>query len=213
MGVHPTKSVPGACGSPACSPAPALLPVLALVLALLLPGGCGKKIDPDAPLQMRLNGNPYLPGVGQPIAAVEDLEAGFSDTKQVTVIFPLNALKSRPQPGLEIVFNPRQVPVGEEFTIGADEDGLGIRLSYHPFFGGITRDGQLLIFELGDGDTARLRFDEIDLEDRHLSGVVLEAVLHGQYVDMDGNAVEQGKPMEMHLSNFPFDVEIGEGLW
>jgi hypothetical protein len=186
---------------------------LAVLAAGMLPGACGKKDDPDAPFQMSLNGNPFLPGVGPPLATVTDIEAGFSYTNQCTVVFPLKALKNRPQPGLEIIFNPAVISVGSEVSLGVDGDDLGIELAYYPFFGGMSNDGKMLVYAIGEEGSARIRFDDLDLETRHVQGLLLEAVLFGRYVDADGEASEPKKPMEMHLSNFPFDVEFSDGIW
>lgn len=192
---------------------PAAALILAVLAGALLPGACGKKADPDAPFQMSLNGNPFLPGVGPPLATMTDIEAGFSNTNRCTIIFPLKALKNRPQPGLEIVFNPAVIPIGEEVSIGVDGDDLGIQLAYYPFFGGMSNDGKLLAYTVGDEGSALIRFDDLDVQARHVQGVLLEAVLFGNYEDQDGATFAPKKPMEMHVSNFPFDLEFTDELW
>jgi hypothetical protein len=213
--------VGGGCVRPATQIAPARRvsgwPAAALTLAVvaigLLPGACGQKADSEAPFQMSLNGNPYLPGVGQPLAAVNEIEAGFSNLSQCTIIFPLRGLKNRPQPGLEIIFNPAVIPVGDEVTLGVGGDDLGIQLAYYPFFGGMSNDGKRLVYAIGDEESARIRFDDLDVKTRHVQGVLLEADLCGRYVNADGEAFEPKKPMKMHLSNFPFDIEFSDELW
>jgi hypothetical protein len=222
MGSHSISKVFGLCRVPpetAVAPArrapgrPAAVLTLAALAAGLLFGACGKKVDPNAPFQMSLNGNPYLPGVGPPVATVTDLEAGFSYTNRCTITFPLNALKNRPQPGLEIIFNPAVIPVGEEVSLGVDGDDLGIQLAYYPFFGGMSNDGKMLVYAIGDEGSARVRFDDLDLDTRRVQGVLLEAVLFGHYEDADGETFEPKKPLEMHLANFPFEAELSDGLW
>jgi hypothetical protein len=209
-GVQPTfRTAPA--GRAAGRPATVL--VLVALVCGLLPGACGRRVDSDSPFQMSLNGNRYLPGVGQPLAGVSEMEAGFNNMSRCTIIFPLNALKNHPQPGLEITFNPAVIPVGEEVSFGADGDDLGIQLSFHPFFGGMSNDGQMLVYSTSDQGSARIRFDDLDLEAGHVEGVLLEAVLWGHYLDAEGETTEPQKPMEMHLSNFPFDVKLSDGMW
>lgn len=192
---------------------PAVALGLALVATGILPGACGKAADPDAPFQMSLNGNRYLPGVGSPQAALTEVEAGFSNSYRCTVIFPLKALKNRSQPGLEIIFDPAAIPVGEEVSVGADGDGPRIQIAYYPFFGGMSNDGKMLIYAIGEEGSARLRIDDLDTQARHIQGLLIEAVLFGRYMGEDGEVLEPTNPKELHLSNFPFDVELSDELW
>ena len=187
----------------------ACLPIAIVAVALFV--GCTTKDDPDAPFRMVLNGATYQPGLGEPQAYVDGIEAGFNSGKICTILFPLKALKNRPQPGLQISFDPDKVPIGEEFAPDFQGDGPWLRVEYYPLMMGAYRDGRVMEYSLRGEGSAQILIEDLDLDARHITGVILEADLEGAWVGPDGYAVETEKPMRMHLSNFPFDIPIRDG--
>jgi hypothetical protein len=172
---------------------------------------CGTKEDPDAPFRMSLNGTTYQPGLGPPQAYLDEVEAGFNSSRVCTILFPLKGLRNRPQPGLELSFDPDKVPIGEEFAPDFADGGPWLRLTYYPLFSGVYRDGRTMEYALRGESSARILIEDLDLDARHIAGVIVEADLEGAWIGPDGYEIETEKPMRMHMSNFSFDVRIGDG--
>jgi hypothetical protein len=185
--------------------------MLVAIVAVAFSAGCRTKEDPDAPFRMSLNGTTYQSGLSEPQAYLDEAEAGFGSSEVCTILFPLKALKNRPQPGLEISFDPDQVPIGEEFVPDFDGGRRWIRVVYYPLPSGVYRDGRVMEYSMRGEGSAQILIDDLDLDARHIAGVIVEADLEGAWIGPDGYEIEPEKPMHMHLSNFPFDVPIRDG--
>jgi hypothetical protein len=180
----------------------------------LLLFACTGTEDSTQTFHMRLGQDPCLPGVGDAIALIEELEAGFSVAHQCSIVFPQKLLPQQPRPGIEIQFDPAGIEVGSELEFGAGRTGGDVQLAYYPNWGQKYDQGLTLVFCPSEAGWGRIRLDELDPQlGGRVRGVLLEAVLYGHYEDMDGLPVELEEPLELHLWNFPFDTTFRESSW
>jgi hypothetical protein len=188
-------------------------PLAGLMAALSLTGaGCSAKPDPNREFAMTLNGAEYHSRLGQPLAYLQEHEAGFSTSLSCTVVFPLQRQGARNRPGLEIMVMPEKVVLGEAMDLTTDAGGYGIHVSYHPASGHQWNKAVMLAYSArrpGGGGT--IRFDELDPRPGgRVKGKLIRATLSGYYEDAHSAQItEFREPQKLEVRNFPFDVTLG----
>ncbi|HEX9934045.1 MAG TPA: hypothetical protein VGB38_02515 [bacterium] len=182
--------------------------------SLLLLDSCTGKPDPNKPFEMALNGKPYRTSHGNPLGAVEELEAGYSMVRQYRIVFPLKHPSNLPRPGLELTFDPAAMTIGTDIVFGGPSGRSDIQIAYHPAAGDKPSQGLLLVFEPRERGWGKIRFDRIEPKiGGRVIGMLMEAVLYGYTSGHEKGLVEPPGPMELHLWNFAFDVVIQGSLF
>jgi hypothetical protein len=96
----------------------------------------------------------------------------------------------------------------------ANRTRADVQLAYYPTWGQKTNEGIPLAFHPRREGWGRIRSDELDPRlGGRVRGVLLEAVLYGQYEDMDGLPIESDEPLALHHWNFPFDAVFSKPSW
>ncbi len=179
--------------------------------------GCGKKIDPQKPFGMYLNGRENNPLFKDPEAFLHDIEdgTGYTGSKQRgLIIFPL-PLPSGPMPrgGIEISFDPKNIPAGQNIQISQSESASGINIYYFPMQIGAGNSGKVYTFGLrpSKGGAATIRFDLLEAKvGGKIKGVILDAVMDAYFKTEDGTTEELTKPQELKLFNWSFETTFKE---
>jgi hypothetical protein len=67
---------------------------------------------------------------------MQELEAGYSSSSLISVVFPLKILSMSgiPRPGILIEFDPDAIEPGSEISFGSGAEN-NIRMEYHPVSG------------------------------------------------------------------------------
>jgi hypothetical protein len=181
-----------------------------MTLVSMLCSGCTPKLDPNRPFAMTMDGADYSSRLADPIAYVQEFEAGFSTSSRCTVLFPLRLRTSVPKPGLEIGIDPQRVRLGEDMTFDAADEDEGVSVEYVPMSGHQFSRGVLLVFSSGRrGGSCTLRLDQMDLSPGgRVKGKLIRATLYGFHDGESAAGTELDQPRKLELANFPFDLPV-----
>jgi hypothetical protein len=181
-----------------------------LCLAALL-CGCSRKPDLTQPFAMVMDGAEYRSRLGDPVAYIDEQEAGFSTSCRYTVLYPLRLPSGINKPGLQITIDPQRVTLGQEITFAAGDTERGVRLEYVPQMGHQMSKGILLAFSstYGEGSCA-IRIDQMDSQlGGRITGKLLRASLYGYKENAHtGELIRLPEPRKLELANFSFDVPL-----
>jgi hypothetical protein len=185
--------------------------VTGLVAVGLLTGGCARKADLSQPFAMAMNGGVYESSLREPVAYVDEMEAGFSTSYRCTLLFPLKKSYTMNRPGVQIEFDPTKITPGETLSFEAGSEPYGVTVDYYPVSGHDMSRGVILGFSSArSGGSCTIRFDELDCQlGGRVRGKLIRATLHGYKEDAhSGEVTELKGSRKLELANFSFDATL-----
>ncbi len=183
---------------------------MACALCGMLPG-CGGGVDTSADFAMIHNGNPYNIALTDTAGYIREMDVGYSETYQFTVMFPAKALNRMGAKGFELRFEPNEITLGQVIRINALKKNHHFQLEFFPLVGHNLNEGLMLAYSSAylDG-SLEVRFDVLEPKrGGRVKGEIIHAVLNGFFESQDSmDTIKPKTPQKLEIFNFPFDTQF-----